>query len=143
MMNDRPKVIDDSAARHTSGASCFGVLPRNCASASCFRVVRQRLASESCLGVLLRNRASVSCFGTIRLDSVMRGRHAGFGDRRQNTRLTSTHNCALLRGECSMPVLQQKGRVDTRQPHLLNGRHVLCVESLPGHNSAPATPCAV
>jgi hypothetical protein len=54
-MNDRSKLIDDSAARHVSGASCFGVLPRNRASTSCFGVVRRRLASESCVGVLLRN----------------------------------------------------------------------------------------
>jgi hypothetical protein len=48
-------MIDDSAARHVSGASCFGVLLRNRASTSCFGVVRRRLASESCGGVLLWN----------------------------------------------------------------------------------------
>jgi hypothetical protein len=48
-------MIDDSVARHVSGASCFGVLPRNRAWTSCFEVVRWRLASESCVGVLLRN----------------------------------------------------------------------------------------
>jgi hypothetical protein len=51
-MNDRPKLIDDSAACHVSGTSCFGV-------------VRRRLASESCVGVLLRSRASASCFGVV------------------------------------------------------------------------------
>jgi hypothetical protein len=50
-MNDR--MIDDSAARHVSGTSCFGV-------------VRWRLASESCVGVLLWSRAPASCFGVVR-----------------------------------------------------------------------------
>jgi hypothetical protein len=52
-MNDPAKMIDDSVARHVSGASCFGV-------------VRRRLASEPCVGVLLRSRASASCFGVVR-----------------------------------------------------------------------------
>jgi hypothetical protein len=52
-MNDRPKMIDDSAARHVSGKFCFGVVSR-------------RLVSESCVGVLLRSCASASCFGIVR-----------------------------------------------------------------------------
>jgi hypothetical protein len=43
---------------------------------------------------------------------------------------------------CSRPVLQQHGRADVRRPHLLNGGHTLCVESVSRHCSTPATPCA-
>jgi hypothetical protein len=47
MMNDRPKMIDDSVARHVSRACCFGVVRRRVASeSSCFGVVLRHLASE-------------------------------------------------------------------------------------------------